>query len=361
MVARENRRGRTAREDERRVTRARAGEPDAASARVVTVSEEGGARGRTRGGVRARAASPLMGRENAGVGANFEFRLMTRSKSVGWHRRAAPRARLNGPPRRAAPSSSAPRPGSVSAPLSPRTSRSGPTRVRGAPPRRASRYLRPRRPRRRRRPPRSRSRASPSPPPPRRRDVRASALYDPTYATSAAGRGAADVRAWLPSAQRFPRPADVLRRGWISVLDRPTPRTWTSSGGVEPCRRGVRPRVLVEPRHLWPQSYGVGRAPGSPPTRPRARTYTPGPEPRRPRLRAGRGGVRANHRRRRRRRRRVPSELPGCEPACTATTCAGGHRLARGLGRGVAAPREPPRVHRARDVLHGGSIRRRRE
>ena len=71
----------------------------------------------------------------------------------------------------------------------------------------------------------------------------ASALYDPTYATSAAGRGAADVRAWLherSSAFHAPRTYSQAWTDLESIDQHNASHVDVIYGGVEPkCRAGA--------------------------------------------------------------------------------------------------------------------------
>ena len=97
----------------------------------------------------------------------------------------------------------------------------------------------------------------------------ADSLYS-TYAAEAAGRGAADVRAWLherSSAFHAPR---TYSQAWTDLesIDRHNAsHVDVIYGGVEPkCRAGAYYGLACSwnREHLWPQSYGVGESSGLP-------------------------------------------------------------------------------------------------
>ena len=96
--------------------------------------------------------------------------------------------------------------------------------------------------------------------------VSASALYDPTYATQAAGKTAAEVRAWVhgrASVNHVPvtyaRAYDALE----SIDAHNSTHVRVIYGGFEKKCRSVG-GCAWNREHLWPQSYGVGESSGLP-------------------------------------------------------------------------------------------------
>ena len=190
----------------------------------------------------------------------------------------------------------------------------------------------------------------------------ASALYDPTYATSAAGRGAADVRAWLherSSAFHAPRTYSQAWTDLESIDQHNASHVDVIYGGVEPkCRAGAYYGLACSwnREHLWPQSYGVGESSGLPSDAP-SRADMHALVPSRAALNSARGaaafaqitvddgaGAGAGA---------CLPEFAGCEtPACTATTCAEADTASHADSGGVWQPPANRRGFIARAIFY---------
>ena len=94
------------------------------------------------------------------------------------------------------------------------------------------------------------------------------ALYDATYATRAAGKGAAEVRAWLhdrASAHHSPKSYSQAYDLLEAIDAHNATHVRVIYGGVDAkCRVGAFAGRSCEwnREHLWPQSYGVGESAG---------------------------------------------------------------------------------------------------
>lgn len=96
-----------------------------------------------------------------------------------------------------------------------------------------------------------------------------SALYDPTYATEAAGKGAVDVSAWLHRRTSEHHTKVSYTAAWnaleASIDSHNSSHVRVYYGGYSPkCRTGSYYGLTCEwnREHLWPQSFGVGESAG---------------------------------------------------------------------------------------------------